>query len=366
MMSLRAPQRAAPGPAAVPRRRARSGGLPARAEAAAGSAVAVSPPPVAVEVAGAPAMAEAPAAAPSLADLSFTPAELLDTGAGGPGAAPPPDGPGDGRWGDGGSGGGDPSPPSNPLSFLLRGVRGRLAADPFFGQKLLVELGLDAAIIVGVNWAAKRDRFLPEIEFTACQLAVSLLSDFALVYLLAPSTLRSAAAAGSLRGKLAALPSHVFQRSPPGRAPFALRTRAAALGVKSVQYGGVGFATGCLGAASVQGLIWLRERLDPGFIPPPTVQGVAGTGAAWGTFMSTSSLLRYNVVNGLEDALYRRGPGAGLAGSMALRLANNWAGAAQWMLLTTRCIDLDVPWTPARPAAGGKQRKGRTRAGCKA
>ncbi len=52
------------------------------------------------------------------------------------------------------------------------------------------------------------------------QIAVSLLNDFALVYLLAPtpecSVLTRGTKLGILRAKLSELPSHVFQQSPGG------------------------------------------------------------------------------------------------------------------------------------------------------
>jgi hypothetical protein len=286
---------------------------------------------------------------------------ITDSGDGDNGAAPPPDGPGDDGNNDDDEN--DPKPPlSHPLSFLLRGIHGKLAADPFFARKLLVECGLDAVIIVGVNIAARQERFLPEIEFTCCQLAVSLLSDFALVYLLAPSIYRSAAAPGSLQYKLEFLPSHVFQKSPSAVTPFTKTSRFTTFLMKGVQYSGVGYAMGCLGAASIQGLIWVRERLDPVFIPPPSVQSITGTGLAWSTFMGTSSNVRYNLVHGLEDYLYRKGAIAGTLGSVVLRLLNNYAGAAQWVFVCDK-IDLDVPWVPMRPAKDGKGRRARRRNG---
>ena len=101
---------------------------------------------------------------------------------------PPNGGDGTGWSGDGGSSSdGDDGAGvewAHPLGVLLRGVRGRLAADPNFALKLGIECGLDACIIVGVNRAARGDRFLQEIDFTLCQLAISLLSDFAVSCLL--------------------------------------------------------------------------------------------------------------------------------------------------------------------------------------
>ena len=101
-------------------------------------------------------------------------------------------------------------------------------------KQLLIECGLDLSIILGVNAASRGARFFSEVEFVASQAAVSLLNDFALVYLLAPTGLPapSAAARGSLAAALASLPSHAFQAgSFPLRARLAcrvLRARSAA------------------------------------------------------------------------------------------------------------------------------------------
>ena len=236
-----------------------------------------------------------------------------------------------------------------PLALLLRGVRGRLEADPYFTTKLLIECGLDAAIITGANIAARKERFLRELEFTFCHLAISLLSDFGLVYLLAPSTTRPPPVTGSLRArlKLNLLPAHVFQLSPAGKVPFSAKARLATFLLKGVQYGAIGLCMGALGAACVHGLIIIRETIDPSFVPPKTVQSILGTGAVWSGFMATSSNIRYNALTVLEDIMYMQGPGMGKIGSFALRLVNNYAGAAQWVKVTS-IHNIEEEWKPRR------------------
>lgn len=270
----------------------------------------------------------------------------VDGGNGG-GTIPPSD---DGhRWGDSG----DSSPGGvgmDPLALLLRGVRGRLEADPYFATKLVIECGLDAAIITGANIAARKERFLKELEFTFCHLAISLLSDFAIVYLLAPSTTRPPPVTGSLRArlKLNTLPAHVFQMAPPGSPGFTPAARLATFVLKGVQYGAVGLCMGALGAACVHGLIRFRESIDPSFIPPKTVQSIHGTGTVWSGFMATSSNIRYNALTACEDILYMKGPGVGKIGSFALRLLNNWAGAAQWVKVTS-IHRIEEEWKSLKP-----------------
>lgn len=233
------------------------------------------------------------------------------------------------------------------------------------------------------------------------------------MYLLAPSAYRSAAAPGSLGARLGALPSHVFQRSTPGRPRFSGRQRLATLGLKAVQYGTVGAAMGALGAALVHALVGLRERSDPSFAPPAAVQSVGGVAALWGAFMASNSnvspgakgaqgaaaaappprsrysrrrsslpchpnlqpndqlpafstsspithqlchhpQIRYNLINLCEDLLFARSAAVGRAGTVALRLANNYAGAAQWVTWT-RAVDISRPWRPRAAVAASKE-----------
>lgn len=229
--------------------------------------------------------------------------------------------------------------------MLARGLQGRLLADPGFAYKMAVQLGLDAAIIVGVNYWGGRAKFWREIEFTICQLSISLMSDFALVYLLAPTAFVAPAAPGSLAAALARLPAYAFMPSPPGGPAFSLGQRCAALAFKGLQYGAVGVAMGALGTACVHGLLALRERSDPNFQPPARVQSVAGVATLWAAYMATSANLRFNAVNLAEELLFGMSPAAGRAGSIALRLANNWAGAAQWVWLCNQPrLDISQPW----------------------
>eukprot|EP00884_Botryococcus_braunii_P023153 jgi/Botrbrau1/9521/Bobra.0211s0012.1 len=257
-------------------------------------------------------------------------------GGGGKGSTKPP------PAGDGGTGANDWDDFLERINVPKRiqaGVRGRMEADADFLFKLAVECGLDLAIILTVNAVARRSRFVSEFEFVLSQCAVSLLADFALVYLLAPIA-RRPVPPSALKARLARLPSHVFQR--PFRR-YTLVQRVACFGTKMVQYGTVGFIMGCVGSAAVAGLTSLREQLDPDFVPPPTVQPVLGTGLGWLYFLGIHSNVRYNFVNAIEDVLYTRYPGpVSKLGSVGLRLANNFVGAASWMR-TAQAMGLNQP-----------------------
>jgi hypothetical protein len=293
---------------------------------------------------------------------------------------------GDGNSGGSSGNGGSSGAPfsrgntANIFLLLVNGVKDRIKADPDFTYKLLVECGLDAAIILGVNYNLRGEDFLAEIDFTLCQLAISLLSDFALVYLLAPTTASTALAkigAASfastsstnssttrirrLKAWVEALPAHVFQKSSISTStpPFTIGHRAGTFLLKAVQYGSVGSTMGFLGTSAVHALIRTRELLDPAFSPPTTVQSPQGVAAAWGTFMASSSNVRYNLVNASEDFLYSKGGVIGKLGSVVLRLANNWAGAAQWIVLCNRTtlFNVETPWRPLKEEERGVKGK---------
>ena len=52
---------------------------------------------------------------------------------------------------------------------LIAGVRARVEADPAFTFKLGCECGLDFTVIMIVNLACRREKFLKEIDFVLSQ-----------------------------------------------------------------------------------------------------------------------------------------------------------------------------------------------------
>ncbi|XP_010931492.1 protein RETICULATA-RELATED 3, chloroplastic [Elaeis guineensis] len=255
-------------------------------------------------------------------------------------AFPSPDAPdlggggGDGkRPGSGGGGGGDgfPEEPSDgaagPLVLLLSGWRSRVAADPQFPFKVLMEELVGVSACVLGDMATRPNFGLNELDFVFSTLVVGSILNFVLMYLLAPT---SASAAVTLPGVFAACPpSHMFETGP-----YSLLSRLGTFVYKGATFAAVGFAAGLAGTAISNGLIALRKKMDPEFEtpnkPPPTLLNAL----TWALHMGISSNFRYQTLNGVEFLMAKVLPPAGFKASVvALRCMNNVLGGMSFVVL---------------------------------
>ncbi|OEL25449.1 Protein RETICULATA-RELATED 3, chloroplastic [Dichanthelium oligosanthes] len=276
----------------------------------------------------------APHRAGPTANLSFSPLSaassavsllrLRSPSPSGPGGRlpPPPRSYGAGGSGDAAdSGGGDDGRRGGILGVFLAGWAARVAADPQFPFKVLMEelVGVTACVIGDM---ASRPNFgLNELDFVFSTLVVGSILNFVLMYLLAPTAGVAAAAS--------AFPSHMFE---PGA--YSLGSRVATLMSKGATFAVVGFAAGLAGTAISNGLIAMRKRMDPAFEtpnkPPPTLLN-AGT---WALHMGVSSNLRYQTLNGVEYLLGKVAPAPVFkVAVVALRCMNNVLGGMSFVLL---------------------------------
>ncbi|CAL0324299.1 unnamed protein product [Lupinus luteus] len=213
------------------------------------------------------------------------------------------------------------------LSIFLNGWRSRVAADPQFGFKVLMEelVGVSACVIGDM---ATRPNFgLNELDFVFSTLVVGCILNFTLMYLLAPTL---SLTSSSLPGIFANSPtSHMFQ---PGT--YTLLDRFGTLIYKGALFAGVGFAAGLVGTAISNGLIAVRKKMDPEFEtpnkPPPTLLNAL----TWAAHMGVSSNLRYQSLNGLEFVLEKGLPPLAFKSSVfILRLLNNVLGGMTFVVL---------------------------------
>ncbi|KAL1180790.1 hypothetical protein V6Z11_A02G002400 [Gossypium hirsutum] len=218
----------------------------------------------------------------------------------------------DGNHGVGGNGGGgkgdggsnsndDPWQRFGILGLLLSGWRDRVAADPQFPFKVLMEELVGVSACVVGDMASRPNFGLNELDFVFSTLVVGSILNFLLMYLLAPT---ASASSSSLPSIFANCPqSHMFE-------------------------------PGLVGTAISNGLIMMRKKMDPSFEtpnkPPPTLLNAF----TWATHMGVSSNLRYQTLNGVEFLLAKGLPPLAFKSSVVvLRCLNNVLGGMTFVIL---------------------------------
>lgn len=215
---------------------------------------------------------------------------------------------GSGGGGGGGDGGDDGSdqPQKKPV-FGWKGWQDRVAADPQFVYKVMIEqiIGVSASVIG--DMASRPNWGLNELDFVFATLVVGSIVNFSLMYLLAP--VASAAGAGAKLGlvqkifgehylaKWGAPTGHLFE---PG---YGLGARLVNFGYKGGVFAFIGMCAGLVGTATSNGLLELRKKMDPSFTPANEPPSIVGNASCWALHMGFSSNLRYQMLNGIDMIL---------------------------------------------------------------
>ncbi|XP_054779947.1 protein RETICULATA-RELATED 3, chloroplastic-like [Prosopis cineraria] len=240
-----------------------------------------------------------------------------------------------GGGGCGGSGGSDGNFDDSSLSsegfgilgLFLNGWRSRVAADPQFPFKVLMEELVGVSACVLGDMASRPNFGLNELDFVFSTIVVGSIMNFTLMYLLAPTMSSSSS---SLPAIFASCPkSHMFE---PGH--YNIVNRFGTLVYKGTVFAAVGFVAGLAGTAISNGLIAMRKKMDPAFETgnkaPPTLLNAL----TWAIHMGGSSNLRYQTLNGLEFMLERGLPAFAFKSSVVvLRCVNNVLGGMSFVVL---------------------------------
>ncbi|XP_040379093.1 protein RETICULATA-RELATED 3, chloroplastic-like [Oryza brachyantha] len=234
------------------------------------------------------------------------------------------------------------------LGIFLAGWAARVAADPQFPFKVLMEELVGVSACVLGDMASRPNFGLNELDFVFSTLVVGSILNFVLMYLLAPTAGASAAASAAASG----LPSHMFEAGA-----YSFGSRVATLVSKGATFAAVGFAAGLAGTAISNGLISLRKRMDPAFEtpnkPPPTLLNAA----TWAIHMGVSSNLRYQTLNGIEYLLASAAPPSVFKVSVvALRCMNNVLGGMSFVLLA-RLTGSQKSDAPAASATAAEEKE---------
>ncbi|XP_019235165.1 PREDICTED: LOW QUALITY PROTEIN: protein RETICULATA-RELATED 3, chloroplastic-like [Nicotiana attenuata] len=246
-----------------------------------------------------------------------------------------------GRGGGGGGGGGDSGGGKGgdsddsksswdsigPIGAFVNGWRSRVAADPQFPFKVLMEELVGVSANVLGDMASRPNFGLNELDFVFSTLVVGSIMNFVLMYLLAPTASASIQTLPSIFANCP--PSHMFQSGSYG-----LLSRLGTFVYKGTQFAAVGFTAGLVGTALSNGLIKMRKKMDPNFEtpnkPPPTLLNAA----TWAIHMGFSSNLRYQTLNGVEFVLAKGLPPLVFKSSVVvLRCVNNLLGGATFVIL---------------------------------
>eukprot|EP00268_Persea_americana_P027669 TRINITY_DN269_c3_g2_i1.p1 TRINITY_DN269_c3_g2~~TRINITY_DN269_c3_g2_i1.p1 ORF type:complete len:387 (-),score=69.69 TRINITY_DN269_c3_g2_i1:288-1337(-) len=238
---------------------------------------------------------------------------------------------GGGNNNDGESNSSDDDSRSQPSSLpiigaFINGWRSRVAADPQFPFKVLMEELVGVSSCVLGDMASRPNFGLNELDFVFSTLVVGSILNFVLMYLLAPS--------------MASAPNRpfIFPNSPKGfmfePGNFSLFDRMGTFIYKGVVFAAVGFAAGLVGTAISNGLIAAKKKMDPEFEspnkPPPTMLNAL----TWAIHMGLSSNFRYQTLNGIEFVLAKGLPPVGFKSAVvALRCLNNVLGGVSFVVL---------------------------------
>lgn len=232
------------------------------------------------------------------------------------------------------------------LKFVwgIQGFRERLLADPSFPVKVGIECGIGIVTKVTAEKTKREDNFWREIDFVGANVLMAIIADFMLTWIPAPtlSFTPKPATTNALMAFLARCPDNAFQKVQPGMEPFTGAQRVGAILRNGAKLLGVGFCASLLGVGLSNTMTFIRMQLDPTFKPMNQPQNVLATSAAYGTYMSVSSNLRYQIVAGIIE---ERGIETWFKGqhqlchvlSFIVRTANTFVGSLLWVDFVRLC-----------------------------
>uniref|UniRef100_A0A7S0ZDE3 Uncharacterized protein n=1 Tax=Timspurckia oligopyrenoides TaxID=708627 RepID=A0A7S0ZDE3_9RHOD len=216
------------------------------------------------------------------------------------------------------------------LATQWTALRNRLVGSSAFLATVCVELSIGFGTKTAAELRARQDRFMKEIDFYLSDIALELVGDFFLVWLLSPvAKFGPPLARKGIENVVGALPSHVFQRGA-----FSALQRTIVLASKGSQFALVGFLASVLGHSATKALVKMRATANAD-VPAQHLAPVLDNSIQWGLFLGLSSNLRYQLVNGFEDrflsSLYTVNLPAATAISTILRFGNCYVGSEHWI-----------------------------------
>ncbi|XP_041027427.1 LOW QUALITY PROTEIN: protein RETICULATA-RELATED 3, chloroplastic-like [Juglans microcarpa x Juglans regia] len=238
---------------------------------------------------------------------------------------------GNGGWSEGDGNDFGDSLSSGPgigiLGLFLNGWRSRVAADPQFPFKVLMEELVGVSSSVLGDMASRPNFGLNELDFVFSTLVVGSILNFTLMYLLAPTLSSSSLNLPSIFANCPT--SHMFE---PGA--YTILNRFGTFVYKGAVFAAVGLAAGLVGTAISNGLISMRKKMDPNFATPNKPPPMLLNALTWAIHMGINSNFRYQTLNGMEFLLAKGLPPLAFKSSVVvLRCLNNVLGGMTFVIL---------------------------------
>lgn len=212
------------------------------------------------------------------------------------------------------------------------GLRDRLVANKRLPVQMGVELSVGFVTKTLAEVQGRGERFWKEFDFYLSDMALELVGDAMLVWLLSPMVIWGGVVkSGGLAGIVGRLPKHAGQIGK-----FGLMERVGGFCYKGMQFGAVGFLSSVLGHGVTKEMVKRRkekrgEKEEEGV----ELAEVLPNSIVWGLFMMSSSNFRYQVVNMVEqrvvDPVFGRNGVALTAVTSGLRFGNCLLGGIHWL-----------------------------------
>ncbi|CAL0328377.1 unnamed protein product [Lupinus luteus] len=214
------------------------------------------------------------------------------------------------------------------LGVFVEGWRSRVAADPQFPFKVVMEEVVGVPSCIVGDMASRPNFGLNELDLVFSTLVVGSIISFTVMYLLAPTASISST---TLPSVFATCPkSHMFE---PGL--FSVMDRFGTLVYKGSILAVAGLAAGLVGTLVSNGLTKIRANLEnkkvgPTKKSPPIVLNAL----TWAAHMGISTNMRYQSLNGIEFVLERGlSPSVFKSSVLVLRVLNNVVGGMSFVVL---------------------------------
>lgn len=123
----------------------------------------------------------------------------------------------------------------------------------------------------------------------------------------------------------------------------------------------IGMCAGLVGTTTSNGLLELRKKLDPTFMPPNEPPSIVGNASCWALHMGISSNSRYQMLNGLDMVLQPILPSSMFRIiTSVIRGANNMVGGISFVMIA-KALGVqkaaDQPLLPEPADIKGKKKK---------